>query len=108
MKKLLKSLWENNLITQLLPVWELLRRSLVLQLTLVFYFLSSLTIPFLLTMGLIISHILGIGMGFDWYVDGLRSYYYDGEIFGMTGIPSWRGHLLWLFLCWLFSIALQD
>lgn len=108
MNKFLNSLWRNSPTFQLHQAWKSLRRSLTFELTITFYLMTSLITPAILTLGLIISYILGVGLGFDWYVDGLRSYYYDGEIFGMTGIPSWRGHLLWLFLCWLFSIIVQD
>lgn len=108
MKTILKSILKNNPIIQLYGLLCELRKSLTLYATVLFYLMTSLIIPIIITFGLIVSHILGVGLGFDWYIDSLQSYYYDGEIYGTNGIPSWRGHLLWLFLCWLFSIVIQD
>ena len=109
MKKIIKSALGSVFPIEGLKLgFNFLRRSETVRLTLIFYFMVSSIIPVLLTLGLIISFILGGDLDLNWFIDSIRSYYWDGEVLFTTGISAWRGHLLLLFLSWLFSVIIQD
>lgn len=96
------------ILKEIRMVFNYFRKSETLKIALTLYLILSLMVPLMLTLGLVSSFILGVGLDLNWFVESICSYYWNGEVIFTTGIPARRGHLFFLFLCWIFSIIIQD
>lgn len=96
------------ILKEIRMLFNYFKKSETLKLTFTFYLIISLTVPLILMLGLVSSFILGGGLDLNWFVDSICSYYWDGKVIYASGVPAWRGHLFFMFLCWIFSIIIQD